>query len=83
MPHCWAGGLVIAASTHLLSLLPDSSWARHTEEPMLELDQVENPFRDHLFSTAVEIKAGYVTVPTTPGLGVVVDEERLKFYAQK
>jgi D-galactarolactone cycloisomerase len=83
MPHCWAGGLVIAASTHLLSLLPDASWARHTEEPMLELDQVENPFRDHLFSTAVEIKAGYVTVPTMPGLGVVVDEERLKFYAQE
>ena len=83
MPHCWAGGLVIAASTHLLSLLPDASWARHTEEPMLELDQVENPFRDHLFSTPVEIKAGYVTVPTMPGLGVVVDEERLRFYAQE
>jgi len=82
MPHCWAGGIVIAASTHLLSLLPDASWARHTEEPMLELDQVENPFRTQLLKTAVDITDGYVTVPTTPGLGVEVDEEWLKFYAK-
>lgn len=23
MPHCWAGGPVIAATTHLLALLPE------------------------------------------------------------
>ena len=36
------GGLVIAASVHLLALLPDTSWGRYTEVPMLELDRVEN-----------------------------------------
>lgn len=82
MPHCWAGGLVIAASTHLLSLLPDASWARTTETPMLELDRVENPFRDELFATGIEIRDGYATVPTVPGLGVQIDEEKLAFYAR-
>ena len=81
MPHCWAGGIVIAATTHLLSLLPDASWARHTEEPMLELDLVENPFREALLARPLEITDGRVTVPRGPGLGVEVDEERLMAYA--
>jgi D-galactarolactone cycloisomerase len=83
MPHCWAGGIVIAASTHLISLLPDSSWGRTTEPPLLELDQVENPFREQLLTTPLEIKDGHVTVPTRPGLGIEVDEDRLQFYAQR
>ncbi|MEO6246306.1 MAG: mandelate racemase/muconate lactonizing enzyme family protein [Opitutaceae bacterium] len=82
MPHCWAGGLVIAASTHLLSLLPDASWARTTETPMLELDRVENPFREELFTTSIEVCDGFATVPDKPGLGVTVDEEKLAFYAK-
>jgi D-galactarolactone cycloisomerase len=81
MPHCWAGGLVIAASVHFLSLLPDASWGRTTETPMLELDHVENPFREQLFTRSVEIKDGFATVPRIPGLGVEVDEERLNYYA--
>ncbi|MDB6170665.1 MAG: yitF [Verrucomicrobia bacterium] len=83
MPHCWAGGLVIAASVHLLALLPDASWGRTTETPMLELDRVENPFRDQLFRRAVEVKDGFATVPTTPGLGVEVDEERLAYHVAR
>ena len=82
MPHCWAGGLVIAATVHLLSLLPDASWARASEPPMLELDMVENPFRDDLLSTKLDIRDGFVTVPSGHGLGVEVDEERLAFYAK-
>jgi D-galactarolactone cycloisomerase len=83
MPHCWAGGIVIAASTHLISLLPDASWGRATEPPMLELDHVENPFRDDLLVEPLKISDGHVTVPTRPGLGVAVDEERLAYYAKK
>ncbi len=83
MPHCWAGGLVIAASVHLLALLPDTSWGRYTEVPMLELDRVENPFRENIFHKTITIKNGFATVPTTPGLGVDVDEVALKRYAEK
>jgi D-galactarolactone cycloisomerase len=83
MPHTWAGGIVIAASVHLLSLLPDASWGRTTETPMLELDRVENPFRDHLFIRSIEIKDGFALVPSLPGLGVEVDEEQVIFYANR
>jgi D-galactarolactone cycloisomerase len=83
MPHTWAGGIVIAASVHYLSLLPDASWGRHTETPMLEFDRVENPFRDELFVRAIEIKDGFATVPRLPGLGIEVDEDRLAFYVKR
>lgn len=83
MPHCWAGGIVIAATVHLLSLLPDWSWARETESPMLELDMVENPFRDDLLAQPLDIRDGFVTVPTGPGLGVDVDEDKLAFYEKR
>lgn len=83
MPHTWAGGIVIAASVHFLSLLPDASWGRTTETPMLEFDRVENPFRDQLFVRAIEIKDGFATVPRLPGLGIEVDEERLAYYAKR
>jgi D-galactarolactone cycloisomerase len=50
---------------------------------MLELDRVENPFRDQLFRRAIEIKDGDAIVPTTPGLGVEVDEERLAYHVAR
>lgn len=81
MPHCWGGAVVVAATVHLLSLLPDASWARTTETPMLELDTAENPFRDQLAGTLLHIgKDGMVAVPTGPGLGIEIDEVMVEKY---
>jgi D-galactarolactone cycloisomerase len=82
MPHCWGGAIVVAATVHLLALLPDASWARTTESPMLEMDTAENPFRDKLAGSQLHIgKDGMVAVPTAPGLGIEIDEEMVKRYA--
>jgi D-galactarolactone cycloisomerase len=79
-PHCWGGAIVIAATLQLLALLPDESWARTTEAPMLELDIYENPFRDELVTRPVQVKEGLIEVPTGPGLGIEVNEDVLKRY---
>jgi D-galactarolactone cycloisomerase len=64
-----------------LALLPDASWARTTETPMLELDNAENPFRDELAGDLLHIGAdGMVTVPTAPGLGIDIDEAMVQRY---
>jgi D-galactarolactone cycloisomerase len=82
VPHCWGGAVVVAATLHLLSLLPDASWARTTETPMLELDTAENPFRDALAGVPLAVgKDGMVSVPTGPGLGIEIDEALVKHYA--
>ncbi len=80
MPHCWGGAVVIAATLQLLALLPDASWARTTETPLLELDTYENPFRDAIVANPTELDAGFVAVPTGPGLGIDVQEEVLQQY---
>jgi D-galactarolactone cycloisomerase len=83
VPHCWGGAIVIAATLQLLSLLPDTSWARTTETPMLELDVYENPFRDELVTLPVQVDQGFAAVPTGPGLGVEIVEDVIKHYAVK
>jgi D-galactarolactone cycloisomerase len=80
IPHCWGGALVIASTLQVLSLLPDASWARTTETPMLEFDVSENPFREQLVTSPARLRDGMVDVPKGPGLGVEVDEEVVRHF---
>jgi D-galactarolactone cycloisomerase len=80
-PHCWAGAIAIAATLHVLALLPDATWGHSAETPMLELDLIENPFRDKLVTRPLQVKAdGFIDVPRGPGLGIEVDEDAVKHY---
>ena len=81
VPHCWGGDILIAATTQLLSLLPDPHWGLPTDTPMLELDQSENPWRGGLATTPLALKDGSITVSTKPGLGIEIDEEAVRRYA--
>jgi len=80
IPHCWGGAIVVAATLQLLALLPDASWARTTETPMLELDTYENRFRDNLITEPATLVDGLIAVPTGPGLGIEVVEELIEQY---
>jgi D-galactarolactone cycloisomerase len=81
LPHCWGGAIVIAATIHLVSLLADPHWGFPTDTPMLELDQSENPWRTEIVAEAFEVRDGFVSVPTRPGLGIEVNEEAVRSYA--
>lgn len=81
MPHCWGGDILIAATAHLMSLLPDPHWGLPTDTPLLELDQSENPWRNGLAKDPLPFKDGFVILPTKPGLGIEVDEEVVGQYA--
>jgi D-galactarolactone cycloisomerase len=82
-PHCWAGAIAIAASVHLLSVLPNHTWSPISDSPMLELDQIESHFRDKLCSKPVVIQDGFAQVPTGPGLGIEVDEDVIRRYRKR
>lgn len=83
LPHCWGGAVVIAATAHLVSLLPDPHWGRPTDTPLLELDQSENPWRNEIVTKPLHFQDGFVSVPTEPGLGIEVNESVIKRYAVK
>lgn len=82
VPHFWGGAITLAATLHVVALLPDPSRLPDNEAAMLEYDVTENPFRTDLPDTPIGIDAdGCVPVPDGPGLGIVVDEDVLKRYA--
>jgi D-galactarolactone cycloisomerase len=82
IPHCWAGGLVLAATLQVAALLPAVSRMPGVDEPEVELDVTENPFRTELvMGSPFALHDGYLHLPTAPGLGIDIDESVLRRYA--
>lgn len=83
VPHCWSGALGIAATLQVHALLPPFTHGHTADEPMLELDTAENPFRELIVSKPFTLEQGFVRVPTGPGLGIEIDEDKLAAYENK
>ena len=84
LPHCWAGAITIAASLQVLSLLSEHYLGSTVgDEPMMEFDVYENPFRDEIVRRQFTLDQGYVKIPTGPGLGVEINEDAVKRYLRK
>jgi D-galactarolactone cycloisomerase len=74
-PQAWGGALCIAATSHLVSTLPNFL--------MCEFDQVPNPLRDELLVEPLHFEGGYLRLSERPGLGVEVDEDALRCFSLK
>lgn len=83
IPHCWAGAITIAATLHVLALLPPYNFGYTADAPMLEFDVYENPFRDEIVAKPFELKNGHFDIPTGPGLGIEINEEAVRKYVKK
>jgi D-galactarolactone cycloisomerase len=76
-PHVWGTGVTLAASLHLLAVIPDNPPGLFPRPPLLELDRSPHPVREALLRTPIEAVAGRVRVPEGPGLGIEVDRAAL------
>jgi len=66
------GGVGTAASAHVFSTVPDLAWGTELFGPLLQTDEIlAEPLSYADFS---------LSVPTGPGLGVTLDEDRLSFF---
>lgn len=63
-PHLYAGPVEWAANVHLAATCPN----------LLMIETIETPFHDALIKGAIRVEDGHVLPPTTPGLGIEVDE---------
>ena len=74
MPHNPLGPICTAASVHLGAAIPNFSWleARNTPSEKLGSDN------DNIFTQQVKLEGAMYPVPSTPGLGVDVNEEIIK-----
>ncbi|MCK1681430.1 mandelate racemase/muconate lactonizing enzyme family protein [Bradyrhizobium sp. 147] len=83
-PHVWGTAIAIAASLHLLAVLPP-----HTRSspiplaPLLEFDRTENPLRQAIVTEPIEHARGIVPVPNAPGLGIEIDRKALVRFARQ
>ncbi|MBM1222192.1 mandelate racemase/muconate lactonizing enzyme family protein [Ponticoccus sp. SC2-23] len=63
-PHLYAGPIEWAANIQLCATIPNGLMA----------ETIETPFHDALVKGSLTVEDGHVSVPTTPGLGIEVDE---------
>ncbi|WOH80378.1 mandelate racemase/muconate lactonizing enzyme family protein [Bradyrhizobium sp. BEA-2-5] len=84
IPHVWGTGIAIAASLHLLAVLPSNTPpSLRPIAPMLEFDRTEYPLRQAILTEPIEHTRGIVPVPEGAGLGIEVDRKALvRFAAQ-
>jgi D-galactarolactone cycloisomerase len=85
VPHVWGSAVALAAALQVLAATPLTP---HTvrpvpfqNEPVLEFDTTDNPLRSEIVTEKITLVDGRVAVPTTPGLGVTVDEAAVEHYA--
>ena len=74
VPHTSGGAIGIAAALQVIAALPDPTRLPLHDLPMLETGSDPNPWRTDMFTTPLRQTAGWVDVPTGPGLGYEVDE---------
>ncbi len=72
IPHAWKSGILKAASLHVNSVMGG--------QRIQEWCTAENPLARDLVSTDQTLKAGYAGVPTTPGIGVEIDQSVIDKY---
>ncbi|NKC29903.1 mandelate racemase/muconate lactonizing enzyme family protein [Falsiroseomonas selenitidurans] len=80
-PHVWGTGVALAASLHLLAVIPDNPPGLFPNPPLLELDRSPHPVRDALLQVPIGFTGGVVRVPDGPGLGIAVDRAALARFA--
>ena len=81
-PHFWGTGISFAAALHSLALQPIGQIGQtnipYQNESVLEFDQTPHSVRENLTEPFFTQKNSRVEVPTSPGLGVDIDEKVLE-----
>ena len=83
VPHVWGTGVALAAALQFMAALPPNPPRRDPVEPILEFDRTSNPYRQAVLMEPIEHKAGVVSIPDGPGLGIAIDREALAHFALK
>ena len=76
VPHCWKSAIGIAASTHLSATTLSCPYIE-----FLPKELAESQLRKDLVLEELPLENGKIPLPNKPGLGIIVDEEKLNKYS--
>ena len=79
-PHTWTNGIGLLINLHVMAASPNCEFCEFPYDPPgWTLDA-----RDGILAENIDIDAdGFVHVPDRPGLGIVIDEDKLAKYGEK
>jgi len=80
LPHVWGSAVGLCASLQFVAALPPATASLSPLEPIFELDQTQNRFRDELAIDAIRPVDGWLEIPDRPGLGIEIDERVIDAY---
>ena len=78
IPHVWGTGVALAAALHFIAAMPPQPPSLHPAPALLEFDRTENPLREEVVATSLQVLDGHVMVPQGPGLGIEIDRAALE-----
>ena len=78
VPHCWKSAIGIAASVHLSAVSPTCSFIE-----FLPKELAESQLRKELVLEEHEVVNGAIALPTKPGLGIEINQNKLEEYLVK
>lgn len=79
-PHVWGSAVGIMAAAHFAAAIPPHPHPDRAHTPTwVEFDvSAKNPLREALLTQPLSLDHGQLALPTAPGLGIEIDNERLK-----
>ena len=78
--HTWNNGFALLANLHLMAACPNCDWCEFPYEP----PGWSTEGRDALLAETTEIDGdGFVHLPQRPGLGIVIDEDKLRSFGER
>ena len=77
VPHTWGSSIGIHVALHFISNLESLPGRMFSPDFLLEFHQTENALREQLTFPKLEMKNGKIQVPSSPGLGLEVNEDEL------
>jgi L-alanine-DL-glutamate epimerase-like enolase superfamily enzyme len=78
-PHTWTNGIGVVANLHCAAAASRVPYVEFPYDPPNWTPEA----RDFIFAEPLQIDGeGYVRIPEGPGLGIELDEEKLKRYEQ-
>ena len=80
-PHVWGSAVAQAASLQWIATLPITHHNLFPQQPLLEYDRSDHPFRQRLIRNPWQLEHGVITIPTQPGLGIDIDIDVVKEFS--